>query len=513
MSSSLSQLELAAAIVTIGALALGIKYIRREARITPPGPPPRPIIGNLLDIPKREQWLVYQEWSREYGSDVIHLNVLGTDILLVNSAQAASALLGTKSAIYSDRPRMTMLGELVSLNWHFGFMPHGNVWRNHRKVFTQEFSASAVLRYQENELQWTNQFLRNLLSLPEHFTEHIQHMASGIVLETTFGLQVQPSGDPDPFIAAAKQAVEAMTETGLFGTYIVDYLPILKYIPVWVPYVTFKKQAREWKKSSDIAAHVPFNILKTRMAEAHYVPSVGSKLLSNGESVDETIIRQATAAMFASGSAATVSALTTFFLAMRLYPEVQCKAQKEIDQVVAGRWRLPNFSDEPNLPYITAIIREIGRWNPVAPLAFPHMLSTDDEYNGYYLKAGSVVFPNTWAILHDPAVYPDPHVFKPERFLTDDGNLNLRVKDPEATWGYGRRSCPGRKMATSSMYIAIATTLAAFDISPAVDSTRNPIEPSGEYGSGMLRYPKAFECTIKVRSPEMAALISATTSD
>lgn len=51
-------------------------------------------------------------------------------------------------------------------------------------------------------------------------------MASGIVLETTFGLQVQPSGQPDPFIAAAKQAVEAMTESGLFGTYLVDFLPI-----------------------------------------------------------------------------------------------------------------------------------------------------------------------------------------------------------------------------------------------------------------------------------------------
>lgn len=51
-------------------------------------------------------------------------------------------------------------------------------------------------------------------------------MESGIVLETTFGLQVQPSGQPDPFIGAAKQAVEAMTAAGLFGSYLVDYLPI-----------------------------------------------------------------------------------------------------------------------------------------------------------------------------------------------------------------------------------------------------------------------------------------------
>lgn len=102
---------------------------------------------------------------------------------------------------------------------------------------------------------------------------------------------------------------------------------------------------------------------------------------------------------------------------------------------------------------------------------------------------GKLNFNQCRAILHDPAVYPDPHIFKPERFLTTDGKkLNPDVKDPEATWGFGRRSCPGRKMANSEMYIVIAAILATLDISAAVDSTGKPIEPSGEYGSGMLRW-------------------------
>jgi len=136
------------------------------------------------------------------------------------------------------------------------------------------------------------------------------------------------------------------------------------------------------------------------------------------------------------------------------------------------------------------------------------MLSADDTYNGYHLKAGSVVFPNAWAILHDPVVYPEPHVFKPERFLTSDGKLDPHVKDPEAVWGFGRRLCPGRKLANSELYIVIASVLAAFEISAAVDGKGNIIEPSCEYGSGMLRYPKEFKCTIKPRA-EAAALIEA----
>lgn len=52
---------------------------------------------------------------------------------------------------------------------------------------------------------------------------------------------------------------------------------------------------------------------------------------------------------------------------MVLYPDVQKKAREEIDRVV-GPNRLPTFSDRKNLPYIEALIKEVHRWNPVAPL-------------------------------------------------------------------------------------------------------------------------------------------------
>ena len=52
---------------------------------------------------------------------------------------------------------------------------------------------------------------------------------------------------------------------------------------------------------------------------------------------------------------------------MVLYPEVQVKAQRELDRVI-GRGRLPNFSDYGTLPYVDAIVKESLRWNPVVPL-------------------------------------------------------------------------------------------------------------------------------------------------
>ena len=53
----------------------------------------------------------------------------------------------------------------------------------------------------------------------------------------------------------------------------------------------------------------------------------------------------------------------TFFLAMVCYPEAQKKAQAELDEVLNGR--LPEHSDFPSLPYISALVKEIYRYAAV----------------------------------------------------------------------------------------------------------------------------------------------------
>jgi cytochrome P450 len=63
----------------------------------------------------------------------------------------------------------------------------------------------------------------------------------------------------------------------------------------------------------------------------------------------------------------------TLFLAMALYPEVQKKAQAEIDAVV-GPNRLPDFHDRPSLPYINAVVKESSRWNLVLPFGRPSVV-------------------------------------------------------------------------------------------------------------------------------------------
>jgi len=221
---------------------------------------------------------------------------------------------------------------------------------------------------------------------------------------------------------------------------------------------------------------------------------------------EERIAKDVAWVTYAGGADTTVSSVQTLFLAMALYPEVQKKAQAEIDAVV-GPNRLPDFHDRPSLPYINAVVKETSRWNLVGPLGIPRMSTTDDEYNGFYIPKGTVVFSNSWSILHDRKAFNNPQEFQPERYLKD-GRLDLNVRDPDCVaFGFGRRICPGRHFSDNSLYSIASCLLAVYDIKPSVDDQGNIVKLKPEFTGGFLTYPAPFKCIIKPRTPAAEALI------
>ena len=80
---------------------------------------------------------------------------------------------------------------------------------------------------------------------------------------------------------------------------------------------------------------------------------------------------------------------------MCLYPEIQRRAQKEVDSVI-GKDRLPTLADRPRLSFVNNVILEVMRWNQAAPLGLPHSPSQDDIFEGYYIPKGCTIFANIW---------------------------------------------------------------------------------------------------------------------
>jgi cytochrome P450 len=206
----------------------------------------------------------------------------------------------------------------------------------------------------------------------------------------------------------------------------------------------------------------------------------------------------------------STSGMKTFVLCTLLHPSIQRRAQAEIDKVV-GHDRLPTLADRSDLPYLNACLKESSRWAPVGSEGVAHLSRVDDVYNGYLIPAGTVMIPNMWYkwylstlnahwpyyrnMAHDPEIYSDPLIFRPERFLGSNPE-----PDPDFTFGFGRRVCPGQVLAQTSTYVLAAHLLALFDIIPAQGPDGEPIEVKAEFdGQGTVVYVYARRPLAHVR--------------
>ena len=170
----------------------------------------------------------------------------------------------------------------------------------------------------------------------------------------------------------------------------------------------------------------------------------------------------------AAGFETTATTLMWWILAMVAFPEVQRRAQGELDAVL-GRARFPTYTDAPRLPYVREIIREVIRWRPAVRLGPPHKTAKDDRYRGMFIPKGSICRPNIWQRNRDRAIFGDnADDFKPERHLGDNGDLlpgpRETNQEGHVTFGFGRRICVGKHLASDSLFILTARILWAANL-------------------------------------------------
>jgi cytochrome P450 len=155
----------------------------------------------------------------------------------------------------------------------------------------------------------------------------------------------------------------------------VDLIPALKWIP--------ERFWRHWKsKTAECTKEMNglYNDLLAMVVKRRKTTgprrSVADGMLDQQDKLGLTWSQQYFIAgvLVEAGSETTASIILIFLQAMIKYPEVQKKAHMHIDEIV-GEDRSPLWSDYKKLPYLAQIIKEVFRWRPVAPLAFPHYLT------------------------------------------------------------------------------------------------------------------------------------------
>ncbi|KAJ7585231.1 cytochrome P450 [Mycena floridula] len=492
------------------AVVLAILYrlaLGRHHEPLPPGPPAHPIIGHLLKIPGTGQEECFHNWAKTYG-DIIHLRVLGRNLIIIDSHETAVELLDKRSAIYSCRPKFTVY-ELMGWAGILTFMPYGKRFLKHRKVLQQYFGRQESVSYQSGQVHEARVLLKNLLAKPERYDFYFNRFSTAVISRIAFGHEIV--SDDDPFMEIAEYIVHSLNSSGPAGNTPPDFFPILQYIPgSWFPGTYYADLARKWHWATRKMHDYPYDLFMQQMAQGIHRPSILTseveRVQVDGEiSPDELEeVKGVMATIYGAGAETTWSTLCVFFMAMLLHPECQRRCQAEID-IVVGSGRLPDFSDRESLPYLNCVLQETLRWYPTVHLGIPHRTTEPDIYNGYFIPKGSIVFANAAGICQNEAVYANPQEFNPSRFLPKPEGNN--EPHPAATWGYGRRICPGRHFADGSLWIAMASMLAVFDISKAIDNDGKEITPQLTFTIGLIHHADQVPCIIRPRSTAAEHLI------
>ena len=166
--------------------------------------------------------------------------------------------------------------------------------------------------------------------------------------------------------------------------------------------------------------------------------------------------------LFVAGNETSTTTLEWLFLYLTKQPEYQKKCQEAIDKAIDTD-RLPLSKDRANLVFVEAVVNEASRIGSVVPNGLFHAnLSKPTTLAGYEVPIGTTITYNSFALHHDKEYWGDPEVFRPERWIDENGSL-LKHTDHFLAFGAGPRVCMGESLARVELFHFVVALLQRFD--------------------------------------------------
>ncbi|OTA02101.1 Cytochrome P450 CYP2 subfamily [Trichoderma parareesei] len=503
-----STLIIQAVIVLVGYLVYH-QFIRKPKRNLPPGPRGLPLLGNILNLPPKgvPTHVHWKSLNDKYGP-IASVTLLGQPMIFIADRDAAQEILEKKSASSSGRPAFPFgdycgYGDLLAM-----YQLEKRLTAQRKAIHKAVGTKTLAAKYADMQELEAGRLLVRTLDEPNKIIKHFETEAGAVILKMVYGYNVNPRG-PDPLVILIDCMMANLSRACVPFARPVDFVPALKWLPDGFPGTGFKAEAAQYREEIRAVIDEPYRFARKQMAEHNFTQSYVARLVQEYANdkgdlseEDEYTLKWSAAALYAGGADTTVSVLISFVLAMILFPEVQRKAQEEVDRVTGGT-RIPVLADRERMPYVEAMVSEALRWCPILPMGVPHAMSEDMTYGGYDLPKGAYILPAVWTFTHDASVYADPDDFNPERFLAPRN-------EPDPRWvvfGFGRRVCPGRFLADSSLFLNLACLVAVFNFDKARDDRDNVLEPKLEFEAGIIAKPKGFPTRITPRSEKHAELI------
>ncbi|KAI7979954.1 Cytochrome P450 71A1 [Camellia lanceoleosa] len=450
-------------VVLLKLLLSKAKSRKRELNL-PPSPPKLPIIGNLHQLGSMPH-LSLHHLAEKFGP-IIHLQLGEIPTVVVSSARLAKEVMKTHDLALASRPRIFSAKHLFYDCTDVVFSPYGPYWRHIRKICILELlSIKRVQSYsfvrEEEVARLVHRIASESYPGTTDLTKLLGLYANDVLCRVAFGRDFSAGGEYDRH-GFQKMLEEYQVLLGGFS--IGDFFPSMEFLhsltgmksrlqntfrrfdrffdEVIKEHLNPKREKEEHKDLVDV-------LLEIQKNEAAETPLTMDNV--------KAIILD----MFAAGTDTTFITLDWGMTELITNPKVMKRAQAEVRSVV-GEKKFVLESDLPQLPYTKAVVKEIFRLHPPAPVLVPRESMEDVTIDGYNIPAKTRFFVNAWAIGRDTECWENPEMFEPERFM--GSTIDFKGQDFELIpFGAGRRSCPAINFGAVTVELALAQLLHSFD--------------------------------------------------
>ncbi|KAI9204020.1 cytochrome P450 [Polychytrium aggregatum] len=496
-----------AAVLVVSALLLFTRSSRRRRRRSqpyPPSPASLPIIGHAhLLMSAESPYVGLTEIGEQLQGDIFRI-VLGatTNVVVSDPLWVQKAFLG-EGLNYACRPEDQTLDIFPESLIFSKFGPR--VIRT-RKMLHNFVSAPVALKALEDSIirQERLETLRALLSWPSSqqciAKELMTRCTLNVIAQLTLGRRWDDPSDPE--LLRLRNLLDSDYKT--FAEFnLANMYPMLKPLPLQAKRNLQKLRQKAIPIFSDLIGKVRQQRAEgNAAAEESFVGSLLKIQEAGGDdSMTDTEMVMLLSDMLTAGSDTTAITLTCLIGAVICDPEIQRKAQEELDAVL-GNSRLPSMEDLPNLPYLNALVLETLRKYPVIPLV-ARRSAKDTEIAGYAIDEGDVVIANIWSIHHNPKLWTSPNTYDPSRFLHSDESSRINQPSNMFAFGEGRRVCPGMKLAKQEVFLVAGALLQCFEFS---SGREDGALPDLKLHFGISCCPSPFPIAFKLR-PDREHLI------
>ncbi|XP_071490918.1 cytochrome P450 1A1-like [Diadema antillarum] len=489
-----------------------VKSSKNDAKPLP-GPWGIPVLGNMLSIGQKAPHISLMKMAEKFGN-IFQIRLGSRPVLVLNGYEAIRKALVKQPTVFAGRPDLLTF-DMIRSRYSPGcgslsFSTYSENWKLHRKLAEsslRHFTACGQVKFVERVVSTEAGELAKHISdavnnnSGDGSTDKAQNMRLAIRLAVGniicwFMFNKRQSYD-DKVLLKLLDISNRFTEATGSGNP-VDFLPWMK---VFVTKSTnnFQELLKEFN-----------GFVRNMITKHHEQYEDGSErdiidhLVSSGRRHDKSEMTRVglteeqlleTALDYYGAGFETVSTtLEWTFLYMAAHPEIQAEVHREIDAVV-GQNRTPTLDDRAKLPFTQACITEVMRHATVVPFSIPHSTTEDTVLDGFYVPKDTVVFVNLHSAHHDETIWSEPEIFKPRRFITADGGLDLDKKNRVIPFSVGRRRCIGSDLARLELFLFFSIFMQKF----SVESTR-PEGVTMESVYGLARRAKHLDVKLVPRS-------------